>query len=194
METDLPRGRGRSGQLHAKNDYLIPDFIASPLYDIRTDGTIWTIITETGRISVSKTWRLAGHIKDGYVEISFKSKKLRAHRIVYAKYKGELSPDLMVNHKDGIRGNNHPDNLELDTQSHNNYHRYRELRKPPVMGNVVLSWEVVRVIRMMYDGHVTLKRLSAQFNISKGHASQIVNNKIWIEGKEYAPCATLLSS
>ncbi len=105
--------------------------LADPLFDVRPDGTVWTLVTRTGKTSVSNTWRLAGAIKDGYVEISYYYKKLRVHRIVYAKFNGELSDDLVVNHKDGIRGNNHPENLELTTQSQNNYHRYRELRKPP---------------------------------------------------------------
>lgn len=176
---------GRSGQLYAKNDYLISELLTNPNYDVRSDGTIWTNITKTGKVSVTNIWRIAGRISDGYVEISFRSKKIRAHRVVYAKFVGPLSPDLVINHKDGVRWNNHPPNLELGTQSVNNYHRFRELKKPPVMGNVVLTWEIVSVIRMMYNSHVSLRRISNQFNISKGHASQIVNNKIWIPGKSY---------
>jgi replicative superfamily II helicase len=178
---------GRSGNLYAKNDHLVPEFLASPNYIIREDGHIFTNITVTGKVSVKNIWRIAGHIHDGYIEISFKGTKLRAHRIVYAKFKGSLSPDLVINHKDGLRGNNHPDNLEMDTQSHNNYHRYRSLKKPPVMGNRVLDWEKVRIIRELKKDSVPHRHIAARFGISKGHVSEIVNHRIWIEGKEYAP-------
>jgi hypothetical protein len=55
------------------------------------------------------------------------------------------------------------------------------------MGNTVLTWEIVRVIRHLRNAWVPQKRLASQFNISKGHVSDIVNNKIWIEGKAYHP-------
>lgn len=177
---------GRSGNLYATNDYLIPEFLASENHTVREDGIIFTNITVTGKVSVRNIWRVAGRINDGYIEVSFKGKKLRAHRIVYAKFKGSLSPDLIINHEDGVRANNHPDNLVLDTQSYNNYHQYRKLNKPPVMGNKVLDWEKVRTIRSLKKDGVPHSHIGARFGISKGHVSEIVNNHIWIEGKEYA--------
>jgi HNH endonuclease len=180
---------GRSGNLYAKNDYLIPEFLASPNYIVREDGHIFTNITVSGKISAKNIWRIAGHIHDGYIEISFRGKKLRSHRVVYAKYKGPLSSDLIINHEDGVRANNHPDNLVMDTQSYNNFHQYRKLKNPPVMGNKVLDWDTVRIIRELKKGGVPHNHIAARFNISKGHVSEIINNKIWIEGKEYA-CAT----
>lgn len=178
---------GRSGKILATNDYLVPEFLASPLHDVRSDGTIWTLITRTGKISITKTWRPLHSLHSGYVEVSFKGKNLRAHRIVYAKYKGELSEDLVINHKDGLTENNHPDNLELVPQSVNNLHRFRGLNKPPVMGNIVLNWAIVRAIRSLSKNGVSYREISAEYGISKGHISEIVNNHIWIEGKEYAP-------
>lgn len=178
----------RSGQLICTNDSLIYELLQNDNYEVRTDGTVWTKITRTGKVSVTDTWRRAGSVKNGYWIMKFKRSSLQIHRIVYAKYCGPLEQDLVVNHKDGNPSNNSPDNLELVTQSENNFHRFRANGgKPPVMGNKVLTWEIVREIRSLKFGQGwPHSEIAKRFNISKGHVSEIINNHIWIEGKIYA--------
>lgn len=45
----------------------------------------------------------------------------------------------------------------------------------------VLTWEIVRDIRSRYAAGEMLKNLCAEYGISRGHGSQIVNHKIWKE-------------
>lgn len=174
---------GRSGKLQCVNDSWIYKLLKDPYFDVRSDGTILTMRTKTGKISIHKIWRIAGYNRKGYWEISYFGKHLRAHRVVFAKFKGRLKPDLVVYHRDGVGLNNHPDNLNLVTQAISNLQRFT--RTPPVMGHRVLDWETVRVIRHFSNYRISYREISAQFGISKGHISEIVNNQIWIEGKAY---------
>lgn len=68
---------------------------------------------------------------DGYkqlvLRVSGKYTTRLVHRLVAEAYLGQN--DLPVNHKDGNKGNNHPDNLEYVTSSENQYHCSRVLRK-----------------------------------------------------------------
>lgn len=110
---------GRSGQLRAKHDYLIREFLQDARYEVREDGTIWTRIPLNGR-GLSETWRKSGKYSgEGYIQIRYQGIYLQAHRIVYQKYVGNLQADLIVDHKDSKRDNNSPDNLRLSTQRSN---------------------------------------------------------------------------
>jgi HNH endonuclease/CENP-B N-terminal DNA-binding domain len=177
---------GRSGQLNCTNDEVIMRLLNDPNYEVRADGTVWTRVTRTGKVSVQNIWRKAGHGRRGYWCIKYYGISLQAHRIIYARFNGQLEPDLVINHKDDCGYNNTPENLELVTQSKNNYHRFRkDGGKPPVMGNRVLDWGKIRNIRSLKLEGLSHNELARMFNISKGHVSQIVNNEIWIEGKLY---------
>lgn len=178
---------GRSGKIYCVNDHLIEKLLADSNYEVRADGTVWTRITKTGKVSITNVWRRAGSARRGYWTLKYFGVMLQIHRIIHAKFNGKLEPDLVVMHQDDDGYNNAPENLKLGTQSQNNYHRFRkDGGKPPVMGNKVLSWDIVRSIRSLSSNEYSYNKISEIFGISKGHISQIVNNEIWIEGKLYA--------
>lgn len=173
-----------SGKLLATKDSTIFELLADPDYDVREDGTIWTIVCRTGKRSTKNIWREAGTTRDGYREIKYQRAALRVHRIIFQKFLGPLREDMVINHKNGNRSDNRPSNLELVSQAENNLHRYRVLKRPPVFGNTTLDWATVRSIRAEYHllktpySHLMRKYPGLT---SKGHASEIINNKIWIE-------------
>jgi hypothetical protein len=114
---------GRSGDLKAVNDDLIRQLLEDPLYEVRPDGTILTLKTVTGKVSANSVWRKAGRYEsNGYVQISYAGKRLLAHRIVYQKFKGGLKCDLVVDHGNGIRDDNRPENLSLVTAKSNHFY------------------------------------------------------------------------
>ncbi len=188
----------RSGKLLATNDVYIWDLLKNPLYIVKPNGKIWTRIAPNGRAYKNPNlWRLLSYNRitqdvGERGDIKYKGKTLFVHRIIYAKYKsgiGEnpiLTPDLVVYHKNGIASDNSLENLLCGTQAENNLHRFRILKRGAVIGNKVLSWEIVKRIREQRSEGKSLNFIRKYWFISKGHASQIVNNKIWIEGKNYA--------
>ncbi|HAT3735758.1 TPA: HNH endonuclease [Serratia marcescens] len=58
--------------------------------------------------------------KDGYWSVQVKGKKLAAHRVLWWLLNGEIPAELCIDHIDGNRGNNNPENLRLATRSQNN--------------------------------------------------------------------------
>ncbi len=50
-----------------------------------------------------------------------------AHRLVYRHFKGPIPAGLTVNHLNGMRGDNRPENLELATASEQKLHAIRVL-------------------------------------------------------------------
>lgn len=113
---------GQSGQLYASNDALIEALLLDPYIRVFKDGTIETRRDIAGH--VQDVWRkIFVHDRSGYKFIAYgpkkRRKKLAIHRIIYAKFKGKLHPELVINHIDGNPANNHPSNLELVTQKEN---------------------------------------------------------------------------
>lgn len=56
---------------------------------------------------------------NGYMYISFRSKKYAVHRLVAGGFSGLPSGGLEVRHLDGVRANNHASNLVWGTRSEN---------------------------------------------------------------------------
>jgi hypothetical protein len=113
----------RSGTFFAVNDYLIEALIKDVRYQIKEDGTIYrlsgNVWKQTGRAITDKSGMKYRHLK-------YQNHNLLVHRIVYARFVGRLSSDLVINHIDGNSLNNKPSNLELITQSKNIIHAKNE--------------------------------------------------------------------
>lgn len=89
----------------------IPNY---PNYIINTYGEIYSLITRRF---------LTPHYLSGYqhYELSSqnKSKRLRAHRLVYRTFVGEIPRGMVIDHINGIRDDNRLENLRCVTQSEN---------------------------------------------------------------------------
>jgi hypothetical protein len=182
--------KNRSGQLLAVNDVYIEKLISDPLYDIKANGTIWSLVSLQGKITT--TWRQAGQVcKQGYRRLSYgprhDRKHLRVSRIMYRKFIGPLFSDLVINHKDGNRSNNYPSNLELVTQSKNNEHRFQVLNRPAVKGQRKVTDEQVLEIRKLKSQGWSLSKLARQFKIAKSTVSYIVNYKTFADVSDDTP-------
>jgi hypothetical protein len=62
--------------------------------------------------------------KNGYWYIKVGTTVFSLHRFVYHNTKGLLPEDLDINHIDGDKDNNNPENLEVVTRSENIRHAY----------------------------------------------------------------------
>lgn len=155
-----------------RKDKLLYEVIASGKYDIRRDGTIFSL----------RTKREVGYTEhNGYRRLKLTPKSyVLVHRLIYAKYgPDKLDPKLVINHKDGNRLNNSIDNLEQVTQSYNNLHKFRVLGNPPVIGNKKLTKEQADEIRKLRKEGWKYKDLMAKFKVAKGTISEVCTKKIW---------------
>ena len=63
-----------------------------------------------------------------------KAKKLRVHTLVLAAFVGPRPEGLVANHKDRVKTNNRPENLEWVTQSENVQHAWDLMGPSPLRG------------------------------------------------------------
>ena len=134
----------------ATNDNKILEFINDENYIINEDGTILSRYSRQGHLT--EKWRqLSLTDNKGYRRIRYKGTCLFAHRIVYCKWVGSLKPNLTINHIDGNPANNSVDNLEMVTQSENNLHRFRVLKKPGVIGFSKINFQIADQIRLEHS-------------------------------------------
>lgn len=108
----------------------------------------------------------------------------RAHRFIYECVTQSIIPDNMViNHIDGNKINNHFDNLECITYKENTIHALQTgLMKPCVgeaNGCATITADIVRnIIRDIIQGYSN-KELSEKYLLDLKHISLIRNNKRW---------------
>jgi hypothetical protein len=126
-----------------------------------------------GYRQVSQTWR-----RQVYCVL--------AHRLVWIYFFGDIPDNLEVNHKDGVKSNNCPSNLELVTRGENIEHAYQTgLREPaPTRGEdsnlSKLSETVVRSILLDWQtGQYSQKDLATKYGQSKEQIHLIVRRKSW---------------
>ncbi len=152
---------------------LIKLLLKDSNYLIKKDGTVWRMCKKTHVLkSVNKTY------PDGYVYIVYKRKKLSVHRIIYAEFKGKLKKGLVINHKDGVKTNNIPANLELITPGENISHAIRVLKQSAIRHKVI-NLSIANKIREMRKNGLKYKEIQIHYKLSKGHISDIISNKIW---------------
>lgn len=107
--------------MKAKHNSYIYQFINDENYIIQKTG----IITDKNGKQLGylkKTEKK--HRQKQYYYIKYKKKELKIHRIVYAKFIGNLIYNKVIHHIDGNSLNNHVDNLEQTTQQKNIYYAH----------------------------------------------------------------------
>lgn len=124
---------------------------------------------------------------DGYLMVDLrkdgKRKTTRIHRIVGEAFITNLENKPEINHKDGIKINNEPENLEWCTHGENIKHAFKSgLRNNRGENNprAKLTWKKVKEIRSL-KGKFSLRKLGKMYDIDSTVIGDIFNNKLWIE-------------
>ena len=169
------------------------------MYGVTEDGSVWS------RKSGSwKQMRLTenGH---GYLRVKFADQSQhKAHHLVMLTFVGPRPKDLIVNHRDGDKKNNHLSNLEYCTYRENSAHaRMTGLSSPPpnrprlcgvrgyqkkllkgtLTGSAVKGSKLsdcdIRAIRDLRQGGSSLGQISAVYGISRNTVDRIAKRIKW---------------
>lgn len=176
----------------ATNDHLIELIINDPIYDIRTDGTIWATKPRSGPRVPGKVYpwrrvdRLATDKKRYVVAYRTEGQDIHKHinlvvsRIIYRKFNGPLDPLLEINHIDGIKSNNIPNNLELVTFSKNMEHSVKLglVPKGDQSNSILTKAEVVQIKNLINLG-ISNAEIARQFNVHHDTIGCIKRGKSW---------------
>jgi hypothetical protein len=110
--------------VRSRHNKLILELISDTRYIVKRDGTI-TRARDGKRLGYAKGGEASKRGK-AYLYVRYKGKEIKVHRIIYAKFGGELLRGYVIHHRDANGLNPAFDNLEQVTQSANNYYRYQE--------------------------------------------------------------------
>lgn len=151
-------------------------FIGDGRYMASTDGHIYDSLR---KVFVSecpvKMGYLIVHLKDGG-----KSKVYTVHRIIGRVFCSGFRKELDINHKNGNKKDNRPENLEWVTRSENILHAYRtglrESSKGKPKNTLALG-----VVRVSADGtekrYRTLQEASEDTGASHQNISKVISGK-----------------
>lgn len=116
------------------------------------------------------------------------SKNIAVARIMAMAFIGMPQKGQEVNHKDGIKLNNEPENLEWITHKENQQHMSRVLGyKPPKLdtrgqknGHAKLTENLVRKIKkLLQEKRLSQGEIGKIFNIKQATVSNIKTGKLW---------------
>lgn len=127
-----------------------------------------------------------GYLKTKLYNGSGKFWNTPVHRLVATVFIENPNNYPIINHIDGDKTNNHIDNLEWCTQSHNNRHAYRtglkRLENYTGEGNPTskLTTEQVLSIRREYSaGTTSINKLAKKYNTVAGNIYFILKRQTW---------------
>lgn len=121
---------------------------------------------------------------NGYPQISLhrdgRRKTVRIHRLVAEAFVPNPNNHTIVNHKDGIKDNNTPSNLEWCTVLENNVHAFETWLNATGERhhNTTLTDDQIKQIRIDYTGaYGQISSMAREYGVTPGSIWQIVNNK-----------------
>jgi hypothetical protein len=113
-----------------------------------------------------------------------KPRSVKVHRMVMLAFVGPVPSECEVNHKDGDKTNNRPENLEYKTGLENIRHAWEnglhanDDRKGEAHRMAKLNDEKVRAIRAAFPAR-SLGSLAEEHGVTKQAISYVLNRKTW---------------
>lgn len=125
-------------------------------------------------------------IRGGYLRVILHGKAKKTytiHRLVADAFIGPRPEGCGVNHKNGNKTDNRPQNLEYCTQEENNRHAREVLGVRPPKGKnhwkaIFNDADILRMRRMRKRG-IRVKEIATEYGISMGYASVITRGLVW---------------
>ena len=176
--------------------------IRSGELEIDSKGRIWRLKKRHGRgvaqgggyelgvrISPCRRVRAEYRQKQGYLLIARTLNGERtvacAHRVVWSYFNGPVPDGLTINHKNGVKDDNHPDNLELMTYSEQRKHALEVLnvkRHRPIGSKhpkTHLNEQDVIRIRQLRQSGMMVKDIAKEYRMNPRAISAICRRRTW---------------
>lgn len=162
--------------------------------EIDGEGRIWRVGRRCGAgrgrsvvLPVARKRAEYAHPR-GYLFVATKKGGKRvqvlAHRLVWTHFHGRIPAGLTINHKDGIKTNNAPSNLELATHGEQALHALHVIQtRVPTAGE--RSWTAklqerdVLIIRKRVAAGERQKDLAREFGVDASSISSVIHGRTW---------------
>lgn len=176
--------------------------MASGLFEIDSSGRVWRVAKRHGRgvkrgggyhkgarVSLCRRVRAEWKQRQGYLMvgamINGESIVVGAHRLVWAQRNGPIPRGLTINHLNGDKADNRPQNLELATLSEQRRHALEVLgvrRNRPIGSKhpkTKLTEADVLEMRKLRDDGMMVKEIAAQYSMKPKAVSAICCRRTW---------------
>jgi len=112
-----------------------------------------------------------------------KYKNMTVHYLVLLAFIGERPKGFVINHINGIRGDNRLENLEYCTQSHNTKHAFN-IGRHSLVGerntqSKLTEKDVEVIVKMYKTKKYTYRKIAKLYNVSCSCVSGILNGFYW---------------
>lgn len=120
---------------------------------------------------------------NGYPQIFLRKRYVKVHQIIGVLLWGRDCIGMQINHIDGVKHNNRPENLELVTPSRNNKHAYELKLQKPKLGSMngaakLNEDQVVEIKELLSEG-TSGTEIAKMYGVSKDTISMIKTGKTW---------------
>lgn len=154
------------------------------IYKVSDQGRVRRIKAANGA-TVGRILR-SSKDKDGYCLVHLCREGIcktnKVSRLVLTAFVGSPKPEQESNHKDGVKANNRPENLEWVTKSENNLHKCRVLGKSrgELHNKAKLTNKDLPVIRrLLAEGKLLQREIGELFGVSGATISDIKLGRYW---------------
>ena len=157
--------------------------LVGPMFTIDKEGRVWRIgFIHSGRIRPCRRRRAESPTGVGYLQIRAMVGDRRvnalAHRLVWQHIHGDIPPGLAINHKNGLKSDNRPENLELATYSENLKHAHQngliDQRGQKNPASKLSDRQVAEIRNLYAGGGVTQAQIAKRYEIVYQTVSKIV--------------------
>lgn len=146
-----------------------------PLYEVSSEGRVRrsSVGPHSGRLLKQKVTE-KGYLSVAVYDGANHKRHHRAHRLVYEAFVGPVPDGREINHKDGNKTNNRPDNLEVVTHQQNMDHA----KSIGLWSVTKLNADAVREIRTLV-GRQSISNLSRRFGVSRSTIRRAASGFNW---------------